>query len=255
MLRLDHLVKHFGGVYAVNDVTLDVKAGEFRAIIGPNGAGKSTLFNLITGFLVPDQGTITFRDRRVDQLPPYERAKLGIAIVFQSARIFRGMTVLENIMVGAHPWTHSGFVDAIVRSPRGRREESTILEAAHEAVARVGLAGWEDRAVESVPFGIQRIVQVGRALASQPKILLLDEPASGLRPAEREALAQLLEQLKQSGLTILLIEHDVAFVSRLADVVTVMQLGAVIAEGSPDTVRKDPQVIAAYLGADDDGAA
>jgi branched-chain amino acid transport system ATP-binding protein len=229
-------------------VSIRVAEGELVGVIGPNGAGKSTLFHLITGHLRTDTGRVRALGRDVTGLPPDQRARLGLAIAFQSVRLFRGMTVLENIMVGAHAWTHAGFVPAFLRLPSQTDEERQIRTAAEAAAARVGLASETERLAESLPVGQQRVVQVARALCGRPRLLLLDEPASGLRAAERERLAQLLDELRGEGLAMLLIEHDVAFVTRLASRVTVMDRGRLIAEGTPAAVRRDPAVIGAYLG-------
>ncbi|MFG1681671.1 ABC transporter ATP-binding protein [Nonomuraea sp. NPDC049269] len=248
MLTVTGISRSFGGVYAVGDVSLSVAEGEVCGVIGPNGAGKSTLFNLITGHLPADRGEITFLGRRVERLPPHRRARLGMSIVFQGARVFRGMTVRENVMVGMHSRTRAGFVAAALRLPRHRADEREIVREADLALDRVGLAEWADRAADQLPIGQQRALQLARALCARPRLLLLDEPASGLRGGERERLAALVEELRASGLTILLIEHDVAFVTRLADRVVVLDLGRVIADGSPAEVRADPLVLAAYLG-------
>jgi branched-chain amino acid transport system ATP-binding protein len=247
-LRLRGVGRRFGGLVAVRDVDLDFAHGEVRGIIGPNGAGKSTLLGLIGGQLRADAGTITFAGNRIDRLPPHRRARLGIAVVFQGARIFRGMTALENVMVGAHAVTRTGFAGAVLRLPVHHREEREIRHRAREALERVGLADWADRPAEALPLGQQRAVQVARALCGRPRLLLLDEPAAGLRAGEREALAQLITELKAGGLTMIKVEHDVAFVTRLADRITVLDLGAVIAEGTPAEIREHPAVIAAYLG-------
>ena len=249
MLRTQGLVRSFGGVVAVNDVSLDVAEGELHGVIGPNGAGKSTLFNLIAGHLKADRGTISFAGRPLDGLPPHRRAQLGIAIAFQAVRLFRGMTVLENVMVGAHGTTHHGAVEAALRLPRWRREEALIRDRALDALERTAITELAGRAAESLPLGQQRSVQLARALCARPRLLLLDEPASGLRGPEREALARLVEALRVEGLTMLLVEHDVAFVTRLAGSITVMDRGRVIASGSPGAIRSDPAVIEAYLGA------
>jgi len=254
LLRLDHVSRSFGGVYATRDVSLDVPRGELRGIIGPNGAGKSTLFNLISGHLRPDTGAVALAGRRVDRLPPHTRARLGVAIVFQGARLFSRMTVLENVMVGAHCRTHAGLASAVLRLPRHRREERMITESAREALAQVGLADWANRDASGLPLGQQRRLQVARALVARPDLLLLDEPASGLRASERSELADLITQVRGTGTTIMLVEHDVALVTRLADRITVLELGQVIAEGTPDEIRTDPRVIDAYLGAERLGA-
>ena len=240
----------FGGVYAVRDIDLSVAPGELRAVIGPNGAGKSTLFGLIGGQLAPDAGSVRLDGVRIDRLPAHRRARLGISIVFQAARIFPGMTALENVMVGAHATTRAGFAAAALRLPVHRREEREIRERAAECLRRAGIEEWAHRPAEELPLGQQRALQLARALCGQPRLLLLDEPASGLRTAERERLATLVEDLRGSGLTILLVEHDVAFVMRLADRVTVLDLGRVIAEGTAAEIRADPRVVAAYLGSD-----
>jgi branched-chain amino acid transport system ATP-binding protein len=251
MLRAQGLHRSFGGVFAVRDVDLDVAAGELRAVIGPNGAGKSTLFSLIGGQLAADSGTVSYKGTRIDRLPPHRRAALGIAIVFQNARLFRGMTARENVMVGAHAATRAGLLSAALRLPAHHRAEREIRARADESLDRAGLSAWADRPAEELPLGQQRSLQVARALCGGPRLLLLDEPASGLRSAERETLAQLIERLKDQGLTMIMVEHDVGFVTRLADRVTVLDLGRVIAEGTPEKIRTDERVIAAYLGADE----
>jgi branched-chain amino acid transport system ATP-binding protein len=248
VLGIEGLSRHFGGVYAIRDVSMDVGPGEMRGIIGPNGAGKSTLFHVISGHLRPDAGKVTFRGEPIDALAPHARAGRGIAIVFQGARIFRGMTVRENVMVGAHARTRHGFAAAALRLPLHAREEREIRQSADLALERVGLAGWGDREADGLPLGQQRSMQVARALCADPSLLLLDEPASGLRAAERQNLGRLLAALRAKGLTMMLIEHDVSFVARLVDKITVLDLGRIIAEGTPDEVRRDERVMAAYLG-------
>jgi branched-chain amino acid transport system ATP-binding protein len=248
VLEVHGVSKSFGGVFAVRDVTLSVADGELRGVIGPNGAGKSTLFNLIAGHLRPDRGGFTYRGRRIDGLPPHRRASDGIAIVFQAARIFRGMTCLENVMVGAHAWTRHGFVAGALRLPRHRAEERAIRARSEQVLDRVGLSSWAARDAGSLPLGQQRALQMARALCAEPRLLLLDEPASGLRAAERETLVGLVTQLHRDGLTMMLIEHDVGFVTRLADRLTVLDLGEVIAEGTPAEVTRDQRVVSAYLG-------
>jgi branched-chain amino acid transport system ATP-binding protein len=210
---------------------------------------------VIGGQLAADAGTVTFDGTRIDRLPPHRRAALGIAVVFQGARIFRGMTALENVMVGAHASFRAGFLSAVLRLPRHFRTERLVRSRAGECLDRVGLADWAARPAEELPLGQQRALQVARALCGQPKLLLLDEPASGLRAAERERLAVLIGQLHVDGLTMLLVEHDVGFVMRLVDRVTVLDLGKVISEGSAAEVRADPAVVAAYLGKSDEVAA
>jgi branched-chain amino acid transport system ATP-binding protein len=239
----------------VDQVSVRVAEGELAAVIGPNGAGKSTLFHLISGHLRPDGGSVVLRGADVSRLPPDRRARLGMAIAFQAVRLFRGMTVLENVMVGGHAWTRHGFTSAFLRLPAQRREEAAIRAEAVRALELVGLLDDAEIAAESLPLGVQRAVQVARALCGRPSVLLLDEPASGLRGAERERLAVLLEALRAQGMSMLLVEHDVAFVTRLAERITVMDRGKVISEGPPDVVRRDPVVVGAYLGQARSGAA
>ncbi len=248
LLQVTGLTRAFGGVRAVGGVDLTVAPGSTLGVIGPNGAGKSTLFHLIAGQLQADSGEVRFAGRPIDRLSPHARARLGMAIVFQGARVFRGMTVAENAMVGVHATTRAGFAAAALRLPRHRREERAIAERAREAVRRVGLADWADRPAESLPLGQQRALQVARALSSGPRLLLLDEPASGLRRAERERLVELIDELRAEAVTIMLIEHDVGLVGRVADRITVLDLGRVIAEGTPEEIRTDPEVMNAYLG-------
>jgi len=248
MLELHDLSRSFGGVFATDGVSMSVADGELRGVIGPNGAGKSTLFSLVSGHLRPQRGRILLDGQRIDRLAPHQRARLGIAIVFQGARLFPEMTVWENVAVGAHARTRAGAAAAVLRLPRHRREESEIFRSAFANLERVGLADWADRAADQLPLGQQRRMQVARALTAQPRLLLLDEPASGLRAGERRELAALIRSLHDEGITVLLVEHDVAMVTSLAERITVLELGRVIAEGTPDEIRRDPAVIAAYLG-------
>ncbi|MFI5953614.1 ABC transporter ATP-binding protein [Cryptosporangium sp. NPDC051539] len=248
MLAVSGLSKSFGGVFAVREVSVDVPAGQTRGLIGPNGAGKSTLFNLVAGLLRPDAGSVSLDGRPLTGMPAHRRAAAGIAIVFQGARTFPGLSCVENVMVGAHTQARHGFVAAALRLPACRREERSVRSAALVALERVGLREWADVPASSLPLGQQRRAQLARALCASPRLLLLDEPAAGLRAAERTALAEVLEELRSEGLTMMLVEHDVGFVSRLADEVTVLDLGSVIASGPPAAVRSDPAVVKAYLG-------
>jgi branched-chain amino acid transport system ATP-binding protein len=255
ILEAQGLTRRFGGVVAVNNTAIVVAEGELVGVIGPNGAGKSTLFHLISGHLRPDAGTVLLRGQDITGLPPDGRARLGMAIAFQAVRLFRGMTVLDNVMVGGHAWTRHGFLSAFLRLPDHQVEERAIEAEARRVLQLVGLEREALTAAESLPLGLQRAVQIARALCGRPSLLLLDEPASGLRGAERERLAHLIETLGSEGLSMLLVEHDVAFVSRLAGRITVMDGGRVIAEGTPEEIRRDALVIGAYLGQERDRAA
>ena len=245
MLGVEGLSRRFGGIYAVREVRLHVEQGELRGVLGPNGAGKSTLFHLIAGHLSPDGGSVRLRGESIDRLGPAQRAEAGIAIVY---RIFRGMTLRENVMVGAHCRARHGFFAAALRTPRFRREERELAAIADAVLDEVGLGGLADRFADALPLGQQRSLQLARALAASPSVLLLDEPASGLRAVERQRFAATIQKLRARGVAILLIEHDVGLVTSLADRITVLDLGTVIAEGTPAEIRADPAVIAAYLG-------
>jgi len=248
MLQVEGISRRFGGVYAVEDVSFRVEPGEIRGIIGPNGAGKSTLFHLIAGHLKPTAGRVKLGGEPIDGLRPDQRARRGIAMVYQGDRIFRRMSVRENVLVGAHCKAQHGFLAAALRLPRCRREERELRERADRMLERVGLGALADRPAESLPLGLQRTMQLARALAAEPKLLLLDEPAAGLRATERTQLSRLIREVCARGLTVLLVEHDVALVTSLSDRITVLDLGRVIAEGEPQAIRRDPAVLAAYLG-------
>ncbi|TAN20482.1 MAG: ABC transporter ATP-binding protein [Actinomycetota bacterium] len=247
-LEARDLTRSFGGVHAVNSVSFSIAEGELHGLIGPNGAGKSTLFHLISGHFYPDRGSLVFDGHRVENKSPAARAKLGISITFQAVHLFDGMTVLENVMVGGHTWTKHEWIEASFRLPRCRREEQNIMEKAMWALTMVGLEQYKDHLAESLPLGRQRALQIARALCGMPKLLLLDEPASGLRGDERRELLSLLEKMHENALTMILIEHDVDFVTKVAERISVLDQGQVIAEGTPDEIRDDPAVISAYLG-------
>ncbi len=253
ILEIVNVHKAFRGLVALNDVSLRVGAGQIKGLIGPNGAGKTTLFNLIAGLALPTSGDIRFRGQSLVGLPSYQIAHLGICRTFQNVQIFSGMTVLENILVGCHRHMRTGMLDAAIRSRKMHVEEEAARARAMELLERIGLAAWADAPAESLPFGLQRILEIGRALAASPKMLLLDEPASGLNALEKQQLADLIRKIREDGMTIFLVEHDMDLVMGLADDIAVLDYGTLIAQGSPEIVQKNPRVIAAYLGVANEG--
>jgi len=247
LLKIDHARKQFGGVIAVNDVSFAVGAREIVALIGPNGAGKSTTFNLITGVLAATGGTISVFGTKIDNAPPQEVIKLGVARTFQHVKLVPDMTVLENVAIGAHLRGQSGALASMLRLDR--TAECKLLAEAARQIERVGLAGHIDTPAGSLSLGQQRTVEIARSLCADPMLLLLDEPAAGLRHMEKQQLARLLRELRQGGMSVLLVEHDMGFVMGLADRIVVLDFGTKIAEGTPETIRSNPDVIKAYLGA------
>ena len=247
--------KEFGGLVAVSDVSFAVYPGEILAIIGPNGAGKTTLFNLITGVHPLSGGEIRFRGERISGLKPHLIARRGLSRTFQNVRIFDNMTVLENVMVGRHTRSRYGFWEAALQMPWAVREEQEIRERAMACLELVGLANRADEMASSLPFGQQRLVEVARALASDPLCRLLDEPGSGLSRREVEELDNLIRRVRdERGITVLLVEHDMDLVMGIADRVMVLNYGEKIAEGTPDEIQRNERVIAAYLGEEEDYA-
>jgi ABC-type branched-subunit amino acid transport system ATPase component/ABC-type branched-subunit amino acid transport system permease subunit len=247
LLQIDHALKKFGGVIAVNDVSFDVQAREIVALIGPNGAGKSTTFNLITGVLTPSGGTISVLGNKIDHARPQQVARLGIARTFQHVKLVPDMSVLENVAIGAHLRGHAGAIASMFRLDRS--DEAKLLAEATRQIERVGLGEQIDALAGSLSLGQQRIVEIARALCVDPMLLLLDEPAAGLRHMEKQQLAALLRQLRDGGMSVLLVEHDMGFVMDLADRIVVLDFGTKIAEGTPQAIKTNPEVIKAYLGA------
>ena len=248
ILKAENVSKSFGGIHALRQVSFEVRREQIKGIIGPNGAGKTTLFNLITGFYRADNGTIYFNGHRLNGLGPHQVAELGIARTFQNVELFDRMTVLENVMVGRHPRTSSGFIGAALRLSRHRKEEDGIRQDALEMLDFIGLGQRAFSASSALPFGLQRILEIGRALATEPLLLLLDEPASGLNAAETRELGQLICRIRDRGITVVLVEHDMSLTMEVCDEILVMDYGRTLAEGSPREIQQNQAVIDAYLG-------
>jgi branched-chain amino acid transport system ATP-binding protein len=252
LLEIKDVHKHFGGVRAVDGVDFHVDEGEIVSVIGPNGAGKTTLFNVVTGFNAPDSGQILFAGQRIDGLKPNQVTTVGIARTFQAVRLFPNMTVLENVMVGQHPRTRSGLTGAIFHLPRTRKEEQRIAERSREILAFFGdrfPRHMEDEYAASLSYADRRRLEIARAMATESKMLLLDEPTAGMNPAETEGLTKLIGRLrKQAGYTIVVIEHDMRLVKGVSDRVAALDYGKKIAEGTYQEVASNQQVVEAYLG-------
>ena len=242
------VVKSFGGLTAVNNVDFSVSRGQMKALIGPNGAGKSTLLNLLTGVTPVSSGEIRVNGTSIVGRSCYEVASLGIARTFQNVQLFQNMSVVENVMVGCHCWTRQGLLSGSLRLLGHRREERDIRDEAMERLEQVGLTDAARDDATSLPFGKQRMLEIARALASKPRLLLLDEPASGLSTRETLELSSLLRTIVSQGMTVLLVDHDMQFVMDISDEVAVLDQGAKIAEGTPEEIQSDARVIAAYLG-------
>ena len=248
LIEIVSMTKRFGGLMAVNDVSFSIDAGEIVSMIGPNGAGKTTAFNCVTGLYPITSGRVLFDGHSITGQPPHRITRLGIARTFQNIRLFSYMTALDNVMVGAHWWMSARVWNSVVKSPRARADEARVEERARDLLDLLGLTRYAGSYARELPYGLQRRLEIARALATQPRILLLDEPAAGLNPQEKKELMALIAQLRQQGLTIFLIEHDMKVVMEISDRIVVLDHGIKLTEGRPVEVRNNPQVIEAYLG-------
>lgn len=253
LLEVNNLTLSFGGLMAVNNLSFSIEENAIQSLIGPNGAGKTSAFNCLTGFYRPEKGEILFEGKNICRMKPHKITQLGMARTFQNLRLFRNMTVLENVMSGMHCRSQAGALAAIFKPPSQRKEEKEILEYSEACLDFVGILHQKNRLAHNLPYGDQRRVEWARALATKPKLLLLDEPAAGLNYDEKEQLIELIRRIRDElGITVMLIEHDMGLIMRVSEKIVVIDYGQKIAEGTADEVKNNPLVIEAYLGREDD---
>lgn len=252
LLELDDVTIRFGGLVALDGVSFEIREGEILGLIGPNGAGKTTCFNVMTGVYAATSGQVRFDGTVLRRMKRHQITRLGMARTFQNIRLFKSMTVLENVLVGADAHSRVGFWDALLRTPRHRRTEAASQKRARELLDLVGITAREDELAGNLSYGDQRRLEIARAMATEPKLLCLDEPAAGFNPAEKQRLMELIRKVRDTGYTVLLIEHDMRLVMGVTDRIVVLEFGRKIAEGVPAEIQNNPAVIAAYLGVEED---
>ena len=254
ILEVEDIIMSFGGLLALANLNFDVQKSRIKAIIGPNGAGKTTLFNIITGVFPPTEGSVRFKGNAIEKLKAHEIARRGISRTFQTVELFTNMTVLENVMVGLHTRMRSSFIASGLRLPQVLSKEEQMRERANEILDFIGLVDKSEESADSLPLGERKLLEIGRALATEPELACLDEPAAGLNESETQAAADLIKRIKDRGITVLLVEHDMKVVMNISDEIMVLNYGEKIAEGSPEEIQNNPEVIEAYLGGGEDYA-